>query len=121
MAENQNINYPQCIKELLSLRDSFDTLSGKWKLPIMQYLFNRKDEFNHFRKIADGIPGISDKMLAKELTDLVHNHLICKIPSPDYPLKKGYSISQHGESTIPVIKTLVNWGKTHREVIKTLA
>lgn len=110
----------QCIQELLSLRDSFDTLSGKWKIPLLQYLYNREQEANHFRKIAQGIPGISDKMLAKELKELESNFLILKEIQTVPRATTLYRISPYGSQVIPVIKTLIEWGKAHRKMVKLM-
>ncbi len=100
----------------MNLRDSFDALNGKWKLPVLQYLFNRQDELNGFRKIAQGIEGISDKMLAKELRELEENNLIQKLCCEVSHSSIRYQISEHGKTTIPLIRTLVEWGRMHREV-----
>lgn len=108
----------QCIHELLSLRDSFDALSNKWSLPILQYLYNRQHEENSFSKMTEGIPGISEKMLAKQLRDLESNLLITRSDHMGILSRMVYQITEHGKSTIPLIRKLVEWGKVHREVIK---
>lgn len=120
MEEPKNIENRQCVQELLKLRDSFDALSSKWKLPILQYLYNRQDEQNNFRKIEQEITGISDKMLAKELKALESNQLISRITPDTTPGNVMYSISDHGKTAIPIIKVLVDWGRTHREITKKL-
>lgn len=113
-------NAQQCIKELLSLRDSFDALSGKWKIPLLQYLCNREHEENNFRKIQKGIPGISDKMLAKELKELERNYLVRK-EIRELPANAiCYHISAYGKTAIPVIKMLIEWGKEHRKMAKSM-
>lgn len=108
----------QCIKELMNLIDSFDALNGKWKLPVLQYLYNRQDELNSFKKIVRGIDGLSDKMLAKELRQLEENSLIKKFEDHSSRLQVDYKITAHGKTAIPLIKTLVEWGRTHREITK---
>lgn len=108
----------QCIHELLSLRDSFDALSSKWSLPILQYLYNRQQEDNSFSNMAGEIPGISEKMLAKQLRELESNLLIAKNDHEGILTRMVYQITEHGKSTIPLIRKLVEWGKVHREVIK---
>ena len=107
------------MQELLESRDSFDALSSKWKLPILQYLYNRIDETNNFRKISRGVAGISDKMLSKELKHLEENYLISK--SEDLRAsRRVYHITEHGTTAIPLIKNLVAWGRTHRDFAKQM-
>lgn len=120
MEELQKIENRQCIQELLELRDSFDALSSKWKLPILQYLYNRQNEVNNFRKIEQGINGISDKMLAKALKELEMNNLICKTLPEMNSTNMVYTISDHGKTAIPMIRVFVEWGRTHREMTKKL-
>jgi len=67
----------------MNLRDSFDALNDKWKLLLLQYLYNRQQELNSFSKILIGIEGISEKMLAKELRQLEQNNLIEKPSTGD--------------------------------------
>lgn len=109
----------QCVQELLELRDSFDALSSKWKLPILQYLYNRRKEVNHFSKIARGVTGISDKMLTKALKELHSNHLV-EHTEDKFSANIAYGISAHGETAIPLIKTIVEWGRKHREITKKM-
>jgi len=120
MEKPDKIQSRQCIQELIELRDIFDALSGKWKLPLLQYLYNRQDEPNGFRKIEQGIAGISDKMLAKELKQLESNHLIIRSSSETTSSGIIYSISEHGKTAIPVIEVLVSWGRSHRELAKAI-
>jgi len=106
-----------CKEELTALRDSLEILGGKWKLQIMRYLSNRPNEENNFKKIKQGIPGISAKMLSKELKDLEINLLINRTVRDTKPLTVAYSITDYGNSVVPVTSILVNWGMEHREKI----
>lgn len=103
--------------ELLALRDSLDILGSKWKLPILQFLYNRAEETNNFTKIENGVQGISAKMLAKELKSLEVNLLVDRRQLPTRPVTVVYSINAHGRTTLPVIRQLVDWGKAHRQNI----
>ncbi len=66
-------NHAACSKHILAVRDALDILSGKWKLPIISALiFSDK----RFKEMEREIPGITAKMLSKELKDLEMNDLV---------------------------------------------
>jgi DNA-binding HxlR family transcriptional regulator len=74
-AEPTQINHssPECLKTILPVKDALEVLNGKWKLQIIISLtFGTK----RFRQIAKEIPGITDKMLSKELKELEVNQLV---------------------------------------------
>ncbi|WP_254560689.1 winged helix-turn-helix transcriptional regulator [Dyadobacter diqingensis] len=108
----------KCKQELLALHDSLEVLGGKWKLQILVYLTNRKDQENNFTRIKRGIDGISAKMLVKELRDLETNLLITRVVQNSKPQTVTYSITEYGQNVLPVTNTLLNWGLVHREKIK---
>lgn len=108
----------KCKQELLALHDSLEVLGGKWKLQILVYLTNRKDQENNFTRIKRGIDGISAKMLVKELRDLETNLLITRVVQNSKPQTVTYSITEYGQHVLPVTNMLLNWGLVHREKIK---
>lgn len=113
----QKSNQLSCKEELTALRDSLEILGGKWKLQIMRYLGNRPAEENNFKKIEQGIPGISAKMLSKELKDLEINLMITRTVRDTKPLTVVYTITEYGKGVLPVTSTLVDWGLEHRKKI----
>lgn len=73
--------------ELLALRDSLDILASKWKLTILQFLYNCAEEMNNFTKIENGVQSISAKTLAKELKSLEVTLLVDR---RQLPTRAGY-------------------------------
>jgi DNA-binding HxlR family transcriptional regulator len=116
---NGNIQEASCEQELAAIRDSLEILGGKWKLRIMRHLNNRTSEKNTFKKIQREVEGISAKMLSKELQDLEINLLISRTVMDTRPITVQYSITDYGQSVLPVTDTLVQWGLNHRQKIKT--
>ena len=110
---------PACTANLLAMRDTIETLGGKWKLLILHYLMTRKESSNTFKKIEKDIPGISAKMLSKELKDLEVNGLVSRKVLDTKPIKVEYSITEYGLSTKPLIDLLVSWGQIHRLRVTT--
>ena len=58
-------------------------------------------------------------MLSKELRALEINGLILRTVYDSLPLKVTYKLADYGYSLVPLIIELTNWGKLHREKIKT--
>jgi DNA-binding HxlR family transcriptional regulator len=104
----------ECTKSILPVRDALEVLSGKWKLPIIiSLMFGNK----RFSQIAKEIPGITDKMLSKELRDLEANCLVKRSVYDSIPVVVEYTLTDYGRSLKPVIEVLREWGMAHRKRI----
>src|SRR6218665_3492062 len=57
----------------LPVRDALDVLNGKWRLPIIISISAGNTRFN---EIERNIPGMTSKILAKELKELLTHQLI---------------------------------------------
>src|ERR1700741_1987773 len=89
------LEYSECTKMILPVRDALDILSGKWKLPILISLsFGNK----RFKQIAREIPNITDKMLSKELRELEMNQLVKRTVYDSVPVTVEYSMTSYGKS-----------------------
>jgi DNA-binding HxlR family transcriptional regulator len=106
--------HEECTKAILPVRDALDILSGKWKLPILIALtFGNK----RFTQLAKQIPGITDKMLSKELRDLEVNQLVKRTVYDAVPVVVEYSMTPYGKTLEKLIDELQNWGVKHRKRI----
>ena len=106
--------YEGCTKAIIPVRDALDILSGKWKLPIILALSfgNRR-----FSQLARQIPGITDKMLSKELRDLEMNELVKRTVYDTVPVIVEYSMTPYGKTLEKLIEELQGWGLQHRKRI----
>ncbi|MEO6671729.1 MAG: helix-turn-helix domain-containing protein [Ferruginibacter sp.] len=103
-----------CTKAMLPVRDALDILSGKWKLQIIISLsFGNK----RFSQMAKEIPGITDKMLSKELRDLEMNQLVKRTVYDSVPVIVEYSMTTYGKTLGKLIDELQQWGLKHRKRI----
>ncbi|MCE6989230.1 helix-turn-helix domain-containing protein [Dyadobacter sp. CY323] len=104
----------ECTKSILPVRDALEVVNGKWKLPIIiSLMFGNK----RFSQIAREVPGITDKMLSKELRDLECNELVKRTVYDSIPVVVEYSLTEYGHSLKVVIEVLREWGLKHRERI----
>jgi len=104
----------ECQKAILPVRDALDILSGKWKLPIIIALMYGNKRFN---QLAKEIPGITDKMLSKELRDLEMNQLVKRTVHDTIPIIVEYSMTPYGKTLEKLIDELRKWGQLHRKRI----
>jgi DNA-binding HxlR family transcriptional regulator len=99
---------------LLPLNDALDILSGKWKL---QIIFSLKLGRKRFKEIQRSIPGITPKMLSKELKELEVNELAQRFVYDTKPIKVEYELTDYGQSLKSVVSELYKWGAAHRKRI----
>ena len=103
-----------CQVRLRAIQDALNVLDGKWKLPIMlSVMFGTK----RFKQIAKDIPGITDKMLSKELKDLEMNQMVKRKVYDTFPPTVEYAMTDYGHTLENIIAELCNWGMQHRKQI----
>jgi DNA-binding HxlR family transcriptional regulator len=110
----EHLSTMECFKMLLPVNDALDILSGKWKLPIIISLtFGKK----RFKQIQREIPGITSKMLSKELKELEINELAERKVYDTLPVTIEYELTPYGKTLKPLIGELHDWGAKHRKRI----
>ncbi len=99
---------------LLPVKDALDILSGKWKLQIILALtFGKK----RFKQIQREIPGLTPKMLSKELKELEINDLASRQVYDTSPVTVEYELTPYGKTLKPLSGELHKWGTKHRKRI----
>lgn len=103
-------------KDLMAVHDTMDVLNGKWKVSIITSIcyYNKR----RFTNILNDVPGISNKMLSKELKELEQDLLIKRTVLDTQPITVEYQLTDYGLTLQNIIKSLCEWGKEHRRVIK---
>jgi len=99
---------------LLSVRDALDILGGKWKIPILLSLAGGK---KRFKEIQRDLPGITAKILSKELRELEMNKIIERTIISEPPCGVEYSVTIYCESLKKIVAGLKEWGDHHRALI----
>jgi DNA-binding HxlR family transcriptional regulator len=103
-----------CPTNALAIKDALEALEGKWKLLI---LFSLSSGTKRFKQISKEVPGITDKILSKELKILEQNKLIKRAVYDSFPPTVEYSITPHGKSLERLLEELHYWGLAHRKKI----
>ena len=104
-------------QEVQALQDTIYVIGGKWKLPVIYSLCNGN---RRFMDIERSIPGISPRMLSRELKELEANQIIRHTADPDTPGIVEYSPTEYCHSFGGMILEMIKWGKDHRARIKTM-
>lgn len=102
--------------EMCPMDLGINILSGKWKLKIL-WNIQRKNiiRFNELQKL---LGSITTKTLTNQLRELEEQKIIKRNVYPEVPPKVEYSLTEVGESIIPVLKMLCEWGKEYQRLIK---
>ncbi|MFS4493222.1 winged helix-turn-helix transcriptional regulator [Maribacter sp. 2308TA10-17] len=83
-------------------------IGGKWKSIILWYLRNGKMRFSELKRL---MPDITEKMLSIQLKALQADGLIKRqVFGIKPPNRVEYSLSDFGQSFIPVIEKITEWG-----------
>ncbi len=90
---------------------TLDLIDGKWKGVI---LFHLQEGFLRFGELRRLMPGITQRMLTKQLRALEEDGLITRKVYAEVPPRVEYALSQTGERLRPVIDILRSWGLEHK-------
>ena len=86
-------------------------IGSKWKLLIMRNLLQRSWRFNELRK---DLEGISQKVLTDSLRSMESDGIITRTVYPEVPPRVEYALSDLGESMLPILKAMEEWGTNYK-------
>jgi DNA-binding HxlR family transcriptional regulator len=90
---------------------TLDLIDGKWKGVILYHLQDGRLRFGELRK---KMPGITQRMLTKQLRALEEDDLVIRTVFAEVPPRVEYALSDTGLRLRPVIDALKRWGEEHR-------
>ena len=95
------------------VEDALGILVGKWKPVILLYLL--QEGTKRFSELKRNMPGITQKMLTKQLRELEDEDIIERVVYPQVPPKVEYSMTEYGRSLEPILEAMHEWGARHTE------
>ena len=101
--KEKNVYTVQC-PILLTL----ETISGKWKLPILWRLCGY--ESVRYNELKRQVAGITNAMLTKCLRELEKADVISRKQYDEVPPRVEYALTKNGAALIPALKKLYDWG-----------
>jgi len=86
---------------------TINVLSGKWKVQAVWRLSFGPLRFAELRNL---LSGVSEKVLTAQLRELARDGVINRNAVPTSPPKVTYSLSPAGQTLIPLLEGLCDWG-----------
>lgn len=87
-------------------------IGGRWKVSILAALLD--EEELRYAEIKNRLPGITERMLIKQLKELQDDEIITRIELSKKPLKVAYRLTNLGESLRSVMEHMLQWGKENK-------
>lgn len=100
MAENENC----------PVAATLELIGGKYKALILWNLAEKKLRFSELRKT---IQGATPKMLTQQLRELEAHNLIHREVFAVVPPKVEYSLTELGQSLMPILVSMRDWGSSY--------
>src|SRR5436309_6690899 len=101
---DQSLNCP--------VNTAIEIIAGKWKPSILCELRQGARRFNDLKR---DIPGISDKVLSAHLRELEADGIVSRREFHEGALlATEYAFTDYGNSLIPALDALAQWGLRHR-------
>ena len=105
MEEKKSVERSEC-----PVTFTMSKIGGKWK-PIILFLITQG--VNRFGILQRGIDGVSKQMLTKQLRELEADGILSRKIFAEIPPRVEYSLTELGESLLPIIGSMKSWGEEH--------
>lgn len=92
-------------------------LSGKWKWIIIGLLY--KEGVLRYGEIKKSLQKPTDRVLSQQLRELDQDKLITRTSYNEVPPRVEYALTPKGEAMIPIITSMLEWGKEYECDIPT--
>ena len=107
-----------CSEQGVDIKDTgfgytLSLIQGKYKMIIMYWLA----EFDvlRYNQIKRCVGTISHKTLSLNLKELEEDDIIIRTEYPQIPPKVEYRLSKRGQSLIPILDAMCEWGTQNRD------
>lgn len=94
--------FPNC-----PVRNVLSRIGDKWSMLVLFTLETNKNQ--RFKELQRNIPDISQKMLTTTLKMLEGDNLVHRETFPEIPPRVEYSLTDKGQSLLPLIDNLLVW------------
>ena len=91
-------------------------IGGKWK-PLIMYAISKN--VNRFSTMQKALPVISKQMLVNQLRELEEDGIISRKEYEETPPRTEYTMTEYGNSLMPVLYAIQDWGIHDMKRIKT--
>jgi DNA-binding HxlR family transcriptional regulator len=92
-------------------------VKGRHKADILIRLGRGTHRFGELRR---RIPGISERMLTKQLHELERDGVVARTVYPEVPPRVEYRLTPLGATMCPIIEQMWRWGRDHARGVEHL-
>lgn len=93
------------------IRNVISRFTGKWSILVLCVL--SENEITRFNEIGRALPDISPKVLTSTLRSLEQDGLVHRRLYAGIPPKVEYTLTEKGQSLMPVLMELIGWAVRH--------
>ena len=86
---------------------TLEVIGGKWKGIILFHLLGETRRFNELKRL---MPGVTLRMLTRQLRELEEAHVVERKVYAEVPPKVEYSLTEFGKTLEPLFNNLRSWG-----------
>ncbi|MDR3540459.1 MAG: helix-turn-helix domain-containing protein [Desulfosporosinus sp.] len=90
---------------------TLNLIGGKWKTVILWHL--GIDGILRYGELKRRMPKITERMFSRQLKELHTAGLIDRVEYPQVPPKVEYLLTEKGQSLMPLLNILCEWGKNN--------
>jgi DNA-binding HxlR family transcriptional regulator len=94
-----------------------EVLGGKWKANLIYAI---SEGILRPSDLQRAIPGSTKRVLNQQLKELEEFHILTKKIYHQLPPKVEYSLTELGETVLPIIKMMNQWGEHNRTPLETV-
>lgn len=92
-----------------------EIIMGKWKLEILWVISQKTRRFSELQRL---MPKVARGVLTRQLRELESDMLVHREVYRQVPPKVEYSLTETGESFVPVMKHIMEWGVRYIREVK---
>ncbi len=94
--------------KICPLEVAVNTISGKWKIPIVWQINEGKRRPSEFLR---GIAKVDRRVLNQQLSEMVADGVLMKESFNELPPRVEYTLTELGEKLVEILWQLNDWGK----------
>lgn len=92
---------------------SLALLGGKWKPLLLHHV--KELDVARFGELKRAIPGITERMLSKQLKELVRDKFLTRVQYNTMPPKVEYTLTIQGHEAMVIVEQLKKFGQRYNE------
>lgn len=94
--------------KICPLEVAVNTISGKWKIPIVWQINEGKKRPSEFLR---GIAKVDRRVLNQQLAEMVEDGILMKHSFNELPPRVEYTLTELGKKLVKILWQLNDWGK----------